>query len=408
MIPPVNTSSTIPSNSLPNTSSLKKVLFLDRDGTIIHEPPVDFQVDSLEKLSFVPRVISSLKRISQELEYKLVMVTNQDGLGTPSFPEEAFLLPHRKMLETLRGEGVVFDDILIDRSFAHDNQPTRKPGTALLQRYIEANGVEYDIAHSFVIGDRLTDVQLAANLGCKAIYFSSEPLPASAVEEQKTTALVTSDWEEIARFLLEQQTPSRSATVRRTTNETDIDIELTLDKPANIPCQPEAEQHIHTGIGFFDHMLEQLVRHSGCSLRVRTRGDLYIDEHHTIEDTALALGEAFRLALGNKRGIERYGFFALAMDEALAHVALDCSGRNYLVWNVAFQREKVGDMPTEMVEHFFRSFSDAAKWTVNIRAEGTNDHHIIEAIFKGFARALKMAIRRDSTSNDIPSTKGVL
>jgi imidazoleglycerol-phosphate dehydratase/histidinol-phosphatase len=379
--------------------SLKKVLFIDRDGTIIVEPSVDFQVDSLEKLAFVPRAISALARIAADCDYELVMVTNQDGLGTASFPEETFWPAHNKMLATLAGEGVEFAEILIDRSFPADNAPTRKPHTGLLTRYIEGesagNGTEYDLAHSFVIGDRMTDVELAQNLGCKAIHFS----PDASSDAAATIALRTTDWDAIYRFLAQQNPATRTATVRRTTNETDIEITLTLDGTG--------ETDVVTGIGFFDHQLDQLARHSGCGLRVRVRGDLYIDDHHTIEDTALALGEAFRQALGDKRGIERYGYSLLPMDEALAQVAIDFSGRNWLVWDVPFTREKLGEMSTEMVQHFFKSFSDAAKCTLNVCTRGENNHHIAEATFKGVARAIKMAVRHTG-SDAVPSTKGVL
>jgi imidazoleglycerol-phosphate dehydratase/histidinol-phosphatase len=380
---------------------MKRVLFIDRDGTIIVEPPTDFQVDSLEKLEFLPHAISSLRAIATELDYELVMVTNQDGLGTPSFPEDTFHPAHNKMLTTLRNEGVEFADILIDRSFAHENKPTRKPGTALLTRYTEGNGTAYDLAASFVIGDRMTDVQLAHNLGAKAIRLSAEPTP--------DAALVTTDWRDITRFLRQQQTNTgfvqpRTAELRRTTNETDITVQIQLDGTG--------KSDIHTGIGFFDHLLDQVARHSGVDVSLHVRGDVHIDEHHSIEDASIALGEAFARALGDKRGIERYGFSLLPMDEVLAQVAIDFSGRAWLVWNVEFHREHVGAFPMEMAYHVFKSFSEAAKCTLNIRATSdahyTNDHHTIEAICKGFARAIKMAIRRDPNNTTIPSTKGVL
>jgi imidazoleglycerol-phosphate dehydratase / histidinol-phosphatase len=397
----------------------QKILFIDRDGTIIIEPPSDFQVDSLEKLAFVPKAISALRRIAEECDYRLVMVTNQDGLGTASFPEETFHPAHNKMLDTLKGEGVVFDEILIDRSFPHENKPTRKPATGLLTDYIEgAASGRYDLKNSFVIGDRMTDVQLAQNLGCKAIRIVPEETQSAATDSTVSaiSVLTTNDWDEIYRFVKNPPDRMRTASVRRTTNETDIELTLTLPTAtASISTsgsafadESQTETSIHTGIGFFDHMLDQLARHSGCGLQLKVRGDLYIDEHHTIEDTALALGTAFREALGDKRGIERYGFYLLAMDEALAQVALDFSGRSYLVWDVAFQREKVGDFPTEMAQHFFHSFATTAQCTLNIRASADNDHHRIEAIFKGFARAIAMAIRRNPHSNAIPSTKGVL
>ncbi len=378
---------------------MKRVLFIDRDGTIIVEPPTDFQVDSLEKLEFLPYAISSLRTIATELDYELVMVTNQDGLGTLSFPEETFYPAHNKMLTTLRNEGVEFADILIDRSFAHENKPTRKPGTALLTRYIEGNGTDYNLAESFVIGDRMTDVQLAQHLGAKAIRLSAEPTPGAA--------LTTTDWRDIVRFLRQQQTSTptpRAATLRRTTNETDVTVQVQLDGTG--------KADIHTGIGFFDHLLDQVARHSGIDLSLHVRGDLHIDEHHSIEDASIALGEAFARALGDKRGIERYGFSLLPMDEVLAQVAIDFSGRAWLVWNVEFHREHVGAFPTEMAYHVFKSFSEAAKCTLNIRVTSdmhyTNDHHTIEAVCKGFARAVKMAIRRDPNNTAIPSTKGVL
>lgn len=363
---------------------MKKALFIDRDGTIIIEPP-DEQIDSLEKLEFYPGVIRNLYRIATELDYELVMVTNQDGLGTASFPEETFWPAQNKMLHTLRGEGIEFDDVLIDRTFPADNAPTRKPGTGLLTAYL--NG-EYDLANSFVIGDRASDVKLAQNLGAKAIRITSEADPEAA--------LTTTDWNEIYRFL---KLPPRTARIERRTSETTIQITLNLDGTG--------QAEIDTGLGFFDHMLEQIARHSGADLHIKVEGDLDVDEHHTIEDTALALGEAFTQALGDKKGLERYGF-VLPMDEARAMVALDFSGRNWLVWKAKFKREKVGDMPTEMFYHFFKSFSDTAKMTLHIRAKGRNEHHKIEAIFKAFGRALKMALRRDPQRMDIPSTKGIL
>jgi len=363
---------------------LKKALFIDRDGTIIIEPPTDFQVDSLEKLEFIPKAIGSLAKIVRELDYELIMVTNQDGLGTPSFPEERFRIPHQKMMQTLAGEGVVFQAVHIDRSFEHENAPTRKPRTGMLTPYMQGS---YDLANSFVIGDRLTDVQLAQNLGAKAIRLHTEPTPQAA--------LVTTDWEEIYQYLKNLE---RTATVHRKTLETDILVKVHLDG--------SGKHSLQSGIGFFDHLLEQIAKHADIDLTVAVKGDLHIDQHHSIEDTALALGEAFALALGNKRGIARYGCFQLPMDEALASVALDFSGRPYLVWNALFKREKVGDFPTEMFEHFFKSFSDASKSNIHIRCEGTNEHHKIEAIFKAFAKSVKMAIRKEH--NQIPSTKGSL
>jgi imidazoleglycerol-phosphate dehydratase / histidinol-phosphatase len=360
----------------------KKALFIDRDGTLIVEPTDNFQIDSLEKLEFLPFVLSSLQRIAHEL----VMVTNQDGLGTDSFPEDTFWPAHRKMMKTLENEGIHFANIHIDPTFEWENAPTRKPGTAMLKAYMQG---DYDLAASFVLGDRLTDVQLAENLGSQAILLGGKT--------DSRAVLCTSDWREIADFLI---SPARKASVHRQTLETDIRIELDLDKPS--PAS------LHTGMGFFDHILEQLGKHSGASLSVYVQGDLHIDEHHTIEDTALALGEAYRKALGNKRGIRRYGHFTLPMDDVLAQVAIDFSGRPWLVWQADFHREKVGQMPTEMFYHFFKSFSDAALCNLNIKVEGQNEHHKIEAIFKAFAKAIQMAVYRNPLDNQLPSTKGVL
>lgn len=365
---------------------MKKVLFIDRDGTIIVEPPTDYQVDSLEKLEFLPGAISNLRKIAEQLDYELVMITNQDGLGTDSFPEETFWPAHNKMLKTLENEGVVFDEICIDRTFEHENAPTRKPGTGLLTKYIEG---DYDLANSYVFGDRMSDVQLAENLGAQAILI--------AEESSDRAALTTTSWDEIFGFL---QLPPRKVSVVRKTNETDIQIDLCIDGSGK--C------HNDTGLGFFDHMLDQLCKHSGSDLSVQVKGDLHIDEHHTIEDTALALGEAFRKAIGDKRGINRYGFL-LPMDEALAQVAIDFSGRPWLVWEAEYKREKVGDMPTEMFMHFFKSFSDAAQCNLNIKVDGENEHHKIEATFKALAKAIKMAVKRNADELDkLPSTKGVL
>lgn len=364
---------------------MKKVLFIDRDGTIILEPPTDYQVDSLEKLEFLPGAISNLRKIA-ELDYELVMVTNQDGLGTDSFPEDTFWPAHNKMLKTLENEGVVFDEICIDRTFESENAETRKPRTGLLTKYFSD---EYDLENSFVFGDRETDIQLAENLGAKAIFISENT--------NDRAALSTTSWDEIFDFL---QLPERKAEIHRVTKETDILIQLNLDGSGQ--CSNE------TGLGFFDHMLDQLGKHSGADLTIKVKGDLHIDEHHTIEDTALALGEAYALAIGNKKGINRYGFL-LPMDEALAQVAIDFSGRPWLVWEADFKREKVGDMPTEMFMHFFKSFSDASKCNLNVKVEGDNEHHKIEAIFKAFAKAIKMAVKRNSNEMDIlPSTKGLL
>jgi imidazoleglycerol-phosphate dehydratase/histidinol-phosphatase len=374
---------------------MKKVLFIDRDGTLIVEPKPDCQIDSLEKLAFLPKVLSNLRKIAEELDYELVMVTNQDGLGTASFPEETFWPAHRKMLATLEGENVHFARVCIDRSFPHEQAPTRKPRTGLLTAYLTG---PYDLAGSFVIGDRLTDLELAKNLGAKGILLTDAAEPLTVPSElTDTLALATNDWDAIYRFL---RLPARMAEVARVTQETQISVALNLDGTG--------QATIHTGLGFFDHMLEQLAKHSGADLTVHVRGDLHIDEHHTIEDTALALGEAYAKALGNKRGIQRYGFL-MPMDDVLARVAIDFSGRNWLVWNATFRREKIGEMPTEMFYHFFKSFTDTAKCNLNIQAEGENEHHKIEAIFKAFAKAIRMAVSRDATNlQNLPSTKGVL
>jgi len=362
---------------------MKKVLFIDRDGTLIREPE-DEQIDSLEKLEFYPGVFQYLARITAELEYELVMVTNQDGLGTASFPEDTFWPAHDKIIKAFENEGVRFSEILIDRSFPYENLPTRKPGTAMLTHYLKG---DYDLSGSYVIGDRITDVQLAHNMKCKAILLSNSSHP--------DATLSTTSWGEIYRFL--QATP-RAGKVHRTTSETDILVEVNLDE--------SGRSSISTGLGFFDHMLEQIARHGGIRLTVQVKGDLHIDEHHTIEDTGIALGEAFLQALGQKKGISRYGFM-LPMDDCLAQAAIDFGGRPWLVWDAAFQREYVGDVPTELFVHFFKSFSDSAKCNLNIKAEGENEHHKIEAIFKAFARAVKMAVKRGETEG-IPSTKGVL
>ncbi|MDR0962270.1 MAG: bifunctional histidinol-phosphatase/imidazoleglycerol-phosphate dehydratase HisB [Mediterranea sp.] len=372
----------------------KKILFVDRDGTLVVEPPVDYQLDAFEKLQFYPKVMRNLGFIRSKLDYLLVMVTNQDGLGTASFPEETFWPVHRLILQTLEGEGITFDDICIDRSMPADNAPTRKPRTGMLTHYIDQPET-YDLAGSFVIGDRPTDVELAVNLGCRAIYLQNDT-DALTDAEKAACALVTTDWDQIAEFLFAGE---RTAEVHRTTRETDIRVALNLDG--------SGECRIHTGIGFFDHMLEQIGKHGGIDLTVEVKGDLEVDEHHTIEDTALALGECLYQALGNKRGIERYGY-ALPMDDALAWVCLDFGGRPWLVWDVTFTREKIGEMPTEMFMHFFKSLSDTARMNLNIRAEGANEHHKIEAVFKALARALKMAVRRDIYHYELPSSKGVL
>lgn len=373
---------------------MKKALFIDRDGTLVIEPPVDYQLDSLEKLEFYPKIFRNLFFIAKNLDYELVMVTNQDGLGTDSFPEDTFWPAHNKMLKALEGEGIVFDDILIDKSFPEDNAPTRKPRTGLMGKY--TNG-EYDLANSYVIGDRKTDIELAKNLGSKAIWLSNED--DALLADKRLTDLVvlkTIDWDEV---YAEVAKTDRTALVKRTTKETDIDIFVDLDGTG--------KTEISTGLNFFDHMLDQIGRHSGIDLKVIVKGDLEVDEHHTIEDTAIALGEAILKALGNKRGIERYGF-CLPMDDCLVQVALDFGGRAWLVWDADFKREKVGDMPTEMFLHFFKSFSDASKSNLNIKAEGQNEHHKIEGIFKALAKSIKMAIKRDVFSDELPSTKGVL
>lgn len=374
---------------------MKKVLFLDRDGTLIVEPPWDFQVDTLEKLEFVPGVIRNLRMIRDKLPFELVMVSNQDGLGTPGYPQEDFDLVQGKILKTLENEGVVFDDILIDSTFPEENAPTRKPGTAMMGQYMKGN---HDLAGSFVIGDRLTDLMLAANLGAKCILYTAS-LSREEVEAEGLSgscALITTSWDEIYAFLA---MPARSVTVERKTRETDISVELSLDGTG--------KTDISTGLGFLDHMLEQIGRHAGCDLTVKAKGDLHVDEHHTVEDTALALGEAFGKALRDKAGMERYGF-VLPMDDSLATVALDFGGRPWLVWKAHFRREKVGDLPTELIFHFFKSFADTARCNLYMEVTGDNDHHQIEALFKGFARAVRMALRRDPFNFELPSTKGTL
>lgn len=378
---------------------MQKILFLDRDGTLNLEPE-DYQVDALSKVVFYPEVFQYLGRIARELDYELVMVTNQDGLGTESFPEATFWPAQNMIVDTLAGEGIIFSDIIIDRTFAKDNQPTRKPGTALLTKYLEG---DYDLANSYVVGDRLTDMQLAKNLGAKGVWMNNAPeLGADELQEAQlkelasTIALTSTSWADIYALL---KLGNREARVHRQTKETDILIELRLDGTG--------QSKMDTGLGFFDHMLDQLARHSGCDLKVTVKGDLHIDEHHTIEDTALALGEAFAQALGNKIGIERYGFY-LPMDDVLAQVAIDFGGRPWIVWDAEYKREKIGDMPTEMFFHFFKSFSDAARCNLNIKVEGDNEHHKIEATFKALAKAIKMAKRRDARDAQLPSTKGIL
>lgn len=372
----------------------KKVLFIDRDGTLIIEPPIDYQVDSFEKLEFYPKMIRNLSFICEKLDFERVMVTNQDGLGTSSFPEDDFWPIHRLVMRTLEGEGITFQDVLIDRSFPEDNAPTRKPRLGMLTKYLDG---EYDLANSFVIGDRSSDVELAKNLGCKAILLQPDT---ACLEDRpdllESCVLVTSDWDKVAEFLFAGE---RRAEVRRTTKETDILIQLNLDGTG--------KSDIDTGLGFFNHMLEQIAKHGNMDLTVKVKGDLEVDEHHTIEDTGLALGECLYEALGNKRGIERYGF-CLPMDDCLCQVALDFGGRPWLVWDATFQREKIGDMPTEMFLHFFKSLSDSARMNLNIKAEGENEHHKIEGIFKAFARSLKMAVQRDIYHFEVPSSKGTL
>lgn len=375
---------------------MKRALFIDRDGTLVIEPPVDYQLDSLEKLEFYPKVFRNLYFIRKQLDFEFVMVTNQDGLGTTSFPEDTFWPAHNKMLKTLEGEGIAFDDILIDRSFPEDNSPNRKPRTGMLGNYLSG---EYDLANSYVIGDRLTDMQLAANLGAKGIWLrpsDEEALRILADNPSLSPVLITDDWDKVTEYLFAGE---RRAVVQRTTKETDIYVEVNLDGTGRTD--------ISTGLGFFDHMLDQIGKHSGIDLVIRVKGDLNVDEHHTIEDTAIALGEALLKALGDKRGIERYGY-SLPMDDCLCSVALDFGGRPWLVWDAQFNREKVGDMPTEMFLHFFKSLSDAARMNLNIKAEGANEHHKIEGIFKALARSIKMAIRRDIYKYELPSTKGIL
>lgn len=362
----------------------KRVLFIDRDGTLICEPE-DFQVDSFEKLRFLPGVITYLGKIARELDFELVMVTNQDGLGTPSFPEEKFFPVHNFILQTLEGEGIVFSKIHIDRSFAHENKQTRKPNTGMLVEYFSD---EYDLKNSYVIGDRPTDVQLARNLGAKTIFIEN---PNFRCDDEDV--FVAKSWKEIYEFL---KLPPRIVKHRRTTRETDVLVELNLDG--------KGKAEISTGIAFFDHMLEQIARHGEIDLKIKAQGDLEVDEHHTIEDVAITLGEAFAIALKDKRGMNRYGF-CLPMDDCLAQVAVDFGGRSWLVWEAEFKREMIGRMPTEMFFHFFKSFSDKAECNINVKAEGTNEHHKIEAIFKAFAKAVRMAIRRNPESELLPSTK---
>ena len=379
---------------------MKRVLFIDRDGTINKEAPPTYQIDSWDKLEYYPGVFQYLSRIVQELDYELVMITNQDGLGTSSFPEEYFWPIQNHIMKSLENEGIHFKEVLIDKSFQHENAPTRKPGTGMVTHFM--NNSDYDLANSYVIGDRITDVQLAKNMGAKAIWMNQDAsLGAKYITDNVNSlksiiAFESTEWKEIYAFL---KNGLRKVSHQRKTSETDILIELNLDGSGNAS--------IHTGLGFFDHMLDQIARHGKLDLNIQVKGDLHIDEHHTIEDTGIALGEAFAKALADKRGLERYGF-ALPMDEASAQVLIDFGGRNWIVWNALFKREKIGDMPTEMFFHFFKSFSDAAKCNLHIECRGDNEHHKIEAIFKAFAKAIKMAVKRDPFSNYLPSTKGVL
>ena len=379
---------------------MKRILFIDRDGTLIKEAPPSYQIDSFDKLEFYPGMFEYMGRIAREFDYELLMVTNQDGLGTKSFPEDTFWPVQNFVMNTLQGEGIRFSQVFIDKTFALELAPTRKPGTGMLKAYI--GNQEYDLANSFVIGDRITDVQLAKNLGCKAIWLNNdESLGGAEISDARAVldpsiALETTEWRKIYEFL---KLGVRRVVHERHTSETQIGIELNVDG--------SGKAKITTGLGFFDHMLEQLARHGKMDLSIRVKGDLHIDEHHTIEDTGIALGEAFAKALADKRGMERYGF-ALPMDEADAQVLVDFGGRAWLVWNAEFRREKIGEMPTEMFYHFFKSFADGARCNLNIACRGENEHHKIEAIFKALAKAIRMAVKRDPLSNYLPSTKGVL
>lgn len=380
---------------------MKKILFIDRDGVLIKEAPPTYQLDSFEKLQFYPSVFEYLHKIATELDYELVMVTNQDGLGTAIFPEHTFFPVHNFVLNSLANEGIHFSAVYIDRTFPKDNAPTRKPGTGMLTQYL--NNKEYDLANSFVIGDRITDMQLAKNLGCKGCWLNNDPsLGAAEINDtidalrKEVIVLETTSWKDIYSFL---KLPQRIVVHERNTNETKIKVEVNLDGTGKAA--------IKTGLSFFDHMLDQLARHGNLDLAIECKGDLHIDEHHSIEDTGIALGEAIAKALGDKRGIERYGFL-LPMDDCLAQVAIDFGGRSWIVWEAEFKREKIGEMPTEMFYHFFKSFSDAARCNLNIKAEGDNEHHKIESIFKAFAKAIKMAVKKDINNNALPSTKGIL
>ncbi len=379
---------------------MKRILFIDRDGTLIKEAPPTYQVDDISKLEFYPGMFEFMGRIAREMEYELVMVTNQDGLGTPAFPDKSFWPIQNLVMKSLENEGIHFSGIHIDKSLPEEHSPNRKPGIGMLTGYL--NNIKYDIPGSYVIGDRITDVQLARNLGCPAIWIKHDAtlggkeISDSISDLQKQVALETTNWEEIYLYL---KSGLRHVVHERNTHETRIRIELNADG--------QGRSDIHTGLGFFDHMLEQLARHGKLDLSIQVKGDLQIDEHHSIEDTGIALGEAFAMALADKRGMERYGF-ALPMDDAEARVLLDFGGRSWILWNASFQREKLGDMPTEMFFHFFKSFSDAARCNLNIECHGENEHHKIEAIFKAFAKAIRMAIKRDPLSNYLPTTKGVV
>ncbi len=380
---------------------MKRILFIDRDGTLINEAPPTYQLDSFDKLTFYPQMFEYMGRIAKEFDYELVMVTNQDGLGTSSFPEENFWPLHNLVMKSLEGEGIHFKKVFIDRTFPKENATTRKPATGMLTEYLD--NPNYDIANSYVIGDRITDIQLAKNLGCKGIWLNIDPTLGGGEIKDKaeelrasTIVLETTHWSDIYSYL---KLGLRSVVHDRNTNETNIHIELNLDGTGKTAIQ--------TGLGFFDHMLDQIARHGKMDITVIAKGDLHIDEHHTIEDTGIALGEAFGKALADKRGMERYGF-ALPMDEADAKVLVDFGGRNWIVWNAEFKREKIGEMPTELFFHFFKSFSDAAKCNLNIECHGDNEHHKIEAIFKAFAKSIRMAVKRDPLSNYLPTTKGIL
>ena len=380
---------------------VRKILFIDRDGTLIKEAPPTYQLDDFSKLEFYPDMFYYLRKIAEELNYELVMVTNQDGLGTASFSEETFWPLQNFVMKSLANESVIFAEVIIDRTLPADNAPTRKPGTALLKQYI--NNPDYDIANSFVIGDRITDMQLAKNLNCKGLWLNIDSTLgqteiSDTIDELRKEVIVleTSNWSDIYNYL---KLPPRIITHQRNTNETKITVELNLDGTGKADNK--------TGLPFFDHMLDQVARHGNIDLSITCNGDLYIDEHHSIEDTGIAFGEALAKAIGDKKGIERYGFL-LPMDDCLAQVAIDFGGRSWIVWDAAFKREKVGEMPTEMFFHFFKSFSDAAKCNLNVKAEGENEHHKIEAIFNAFAKAIKQAVKRDANNNSLPSTKGIL